>query len=73
MKKFKVAPHTAKRIKAIVAAAMALTLAVPTASYFSSKAASSSVDAEETANVPKPIMTVDFEKGFMGESSSNGL
>lgn len=73
MKKFKVAPQTAKRIKAIVAAAMALTLAVPTTSYLSSKAASSSVDAEETTDVPAPIMSVDFETGFVGEASKNGL
>lgn len=73
MKKIKVAPQTAKRIKAIVAAAMALTLAVPTTSYFSSKAASSSVDAEGSVDVPKAIMTVDFETGFMGEASKSGL
>jgi len=73
MKKFKVAPQTAKKIKAIVAAAMALTLAVPTTSYFSSKVASSSVDAEGSVDVPAALMTVDFETGFMGEASKNGL
>lgn len=72
MKKFKVDQQPAKRIKKIIAAALALTLAVPTVSYFSSKAASS-VDAEGSVDVPAPIMTVDFETGFQGEASKNGL
>ena len=73
MKKFRVAPQTAKRIKAIVAAALALALAVPTTSYLSSKVESSSVDAEGSTDVPTPIMSVDFESGFAGEASKNGL
>lgn len=71
MKKFKVAPQTAKRMKAIVAAAMALTMAVPTSVYFSSK--ESKAQAEEAVSVPDPIMQVDFEDGFLGESKENGL
>lgn len=73
MKKFRVAPHTAKRIKAVIAAAMAITLAVPATSYLSSKVTALSVDAEGTVEVPAPIMSVDFETGFMGEASKSGL
>lgn len=69
MKKFKAAPQSAKRVKAIIAAAMALTLAVPTTAYFSAKA--SKVEAEGA--VPEAVTTVDFEKGFVGEKSLHGL
>lgn len=71
MKKFKVAPQTAKRMKAIIAATMALTMAVPTSVYFSSKEATA--QAEESVAIPDPIMSVDFEKGFKGESKEHGL
>lgn len=69
MKNFKVAPQTAKRVKAIVAAAMAITLAVPTTAYLSSK--TSKVEAEEAGL--QALTTVTFEKGFEGESVTHGL
>lgn len=69
MKKMKAAPHTARRVKSIAAAAMAVTLAVPTTAYFAEKA--SKANAEEA--VPQAVLTVDFEQGFMGENAENGL
>lgn len=69
MKKFKTAPQNARRVKAIVAAAMALTLAVPTTAYLAS--GTSKVEAEGAA--PSPVATVNFEKGFKGELNANGL
>ncbi len=69
MKKIKANPHNAKRAKAIVAAAMALTLAIPTTAYFSSK--SSKAEAEEAG--PQAFDTFTFEKGFAGEKEAHGL
>ena len=69
MKKFKAAPQTAKYVKRIAAAAMALTLAVPTTAYFSAKA--SRAEAEEAA--PEAVATLTFDKGFVGEKEKNGL
>lgn len=69
MKKMKAAPQTARRVKAIAAAAMAVTLAVPTVSYFAQQAPKA--NAEEA--LPQAVLTVDFEQGFSGEKEENGL
>lgn len=69
MKKFNV-PRVSKKVKTIIAAAMAVTLAVPTTVYFSAKA---SVAQAEGAALPQSVATVDFERGFKGEEQKNGL
>lgn len=69
MRRFKTAPQNARRVKAIVAAAMALTLAVPTTAYL----ASGSSKAKAEGAGPEPVASVNFDKGFMGELKAHGL
>lgn len=58
-----------RKIKAIVASAMALTLAVPTTAYFSAGASKAKADDA----VPAAVTTITMEKGFRGEQETNGL
>lgn len=59
--------------KAALCAALAVAMVVPANLPNIPSAVSDGVVKAEAADVPEPIMTLDFERGFLGEQAKNDL
>ena len=71
MKRFHFGTARRSVFRTVLCAALALAMVVP-ANVFQLPVIASEETVAEAADVPDPIMTVDFDKGIAGEAAKNG-